>query len=238
MALGQNIKHLMDRQGSSYPDVATHCGTDPQAIQALVKRDSKKSEYAIGIAEYFGVPVNLLLSGNASQLDMYLDMAKLHQPAQRLYEDSTPRTSGVHVSENFPPSYVSRVPVTGILKTGSGENMSVENEVSGKSINWPSKDGFAYGFRIAGSGVSPRYRHGEYLVIEPTKPVIPGDEVLVLLKQSDSVIVAQFLYEKDGMHFFEDVNGRSIKNCFESESIDSIHLIAGCAKSIMVFDGK
>lgn len=65
MALGSNIGALIKAKGLSYGDVARGIGIEEsQAIWALVKRNSKKSEFAGRLASFFGVPVERLLASD------------------------------------------------------------------------------------------------------------------------------------------------------------------------------
>lgn len=63
MALGKNVGRIMKARSLSYGDVARGIGiTDTQPIWALVKRDSKKSEFAGRLADYFKVPLARLVA--------------------------------------------------------------------------------------------------------------------------------------------------------------------------------
>lgn len=64
MALGKNVGELVRVRGVSYGDVARGIGLEEgsQAIWSLVKRDSKKSQFASRLADYFRVPLSRLLA--------------------------------------------------------------------------------------------------------------------------------------------------------------------------------
>lgn len=51
MALGNNIKTLVDGLHVTYAAIAEHCGTDTQAIQQLAARDSRKSQFAQSLSQ-------------------------------------------------------------------------------------------------------------------------------------------------------------------------------------------
>lgn len=75
MALGENVGKLVAARGLSYGDVARGIKLeDPQAIWALVKRKSKKSDYAGKLAEFFKVPLHRLMADD-------FDVAEVHTPA-------------------------------------------------------------------------------------------------------------------------------------------------------------
>ena len=63
MGLGKNLGALMRDRGLSYGDVARGIDiADPQTIHVLVKRKSKKSAYAIKLAQFLNVPLDRLLA--------------------------------------------------------------------------------------------------------------------------------------------------------------------------------
>lgn len=63
VSLGRNIGKLVKARRLSYGEVARGIGIeDAQPIWALVKRNSKKSEFAGRLASYFGVPVERLIA--------------------------------------------------------------------------------------------------------------------------------------------------------------------------------
>lgn len=60
MALGHNVKRLRLARGESFKAVGEAVGTDAQAIQALEKRNSKKSSFAPALATHFNVSLEEL----------------------------------------------------------------------------------------------------------------------------------------------------------------------------------
>lgn len=63
MSLGKNVGKLIKARRLSYGDVARAIGADnPQAIWSMVKRNSKRSDFAGPLATYFGVPIERLLA--------------------------------------------------------------------------------------------------------------------------------------------------------------------------------
>lgn len=63
MSLGSNVEKLMQARGLNYPDVARGIGIDDtQPIWALVKRKSKKSQFAGKLAEFFKIPLERLMA--------------------------------------------------------------------------------------------------------------------------------------------------------------------------------
>jgi transcriptional regulator with XRE-family HTH domain len=70
MALGKRIEEELSRQGWKQSDLAARVpGLSQQAISNLITRDSATSEFAIRIADAFGVSVRWLLDGQGRRED-------------------------------------------------------------------------------------------------------------------------------------------------------------------------
>jgi hypothetical protein len=87
MGLGQNVGKLMKARGLSYGDVARGIKIeDPQAIWVLVKRDSKKSQFASQLADYFKIPLHRLLADD-------FNVDEVHEPNATTNQDSRIKAS-------------------------------------------------------------------------------------------------------------------------------------------------
>lgn len=96
-------------------------------------------------------------------------------------------------------------------------------------VDYPSSDPNAYALRCNGTSMEPRFRHGEFLIIEPNFPVNPGDEVMV--KLADGRCMAKiFAYARDGLLHLESVNQAHEKITVARDQIEKMHYIAGVAK--------
>ena len=63
MALGKNVGKCVEATGVSYGELARAIGADnAQALWQLVERDSRRSQFAPGLATYFKVPLERLLA--------------------------------------------------------------------------------------------------------------------------------------------------------------------------------
>lgn len=228
MALGHNIKHLMDVTNTSYADIARHCETDPQAIQALVKRGSSRSNFATGIASYFKIPLDLLINARESEIDQYLTHTQ-NQGQSTKY----PTTASEELREPQTVQYLPAIPVTHTLNAGNGEFCSMQLLSDGGQILWPMVTKDAYALKVQGDHLAPRARHGEYLLIDPIADYSAGDEVAAQLSRREAVYVGVYLYKRDGLFYFEDINLSGKKTSISESDILNIHLIAGYAKNHM-----
>lgn len=63
VSLGKNVGKLIKARRLSYGEVARGIGAEnPQAIWTLVKRNSRRSDFAGRLAGFFGVPIERLLA--------------------------------------------------------------------------------------------------------------------------------------------------------------------------------
>lgn len=101
-----------------------------------------------------------------------------------------------------------RVPVVGTAQLGDNGYWSELEHPTGFGdgcvIAW-TNDENAYAIRCRGDSMRPRIKDGEFVVVAPNQPPIPGDEVLV--KHVDGrVMVKTFLYERDERLHLVSVN--------------------------------
>lgn len=132
------------------------------------------------------------------------------------------------------------VPIVGSAKLGDEGNYFVELEYpvgnGDGGIMYSTKDEHAYALRCIGDSMSPRIRHGEYVIAEPSREVVPGDEVVVKDK-SGRVMVKIWQNTRDGMAYFASVNESYKPFGILIDQIDRMHYIAGIAKSALKVEG-
>lgn len=134
-----------------------------------------------------------------------------------------------------PPPPEARVPVVGTAQLGdNGYFCELEYAVGFGDgwIQWISTDPNVYAVRCRGESMKPRIRHGEFVIVEPGKPVNPGDEVLV--KVTDGrVMVKTFAFERDGLMHFDSINETHPRISLPNADVTSMHYVAGIAKSTL-----
>lgn len=134
----------------------------------------------------------------------------------------------------FGPS-ARRIPVVGAAQLGdNGHWADLEHPVGFGDgyIEWRSNDANAYALRCWGRSMTPRVKDGEFVIIEPNHPWVPGDEVMV--KALDGrVMVKQFLYERDGQIHLASINETHGIISLRRDEIEKIHYVAGIAKSAL-----
>lgn len=231
MTLGSNIRALMDLYGCTYAEVGDAASTSEQSIQQLVTRDSKRSTFAAPIAKYFGIPLEILLGENQEELKL-----KSRHPKKPHQEHLQDNQSTFHVNESKADAYTLGIPVIATIRRAGREGfgMSIEMEDGLGFVSLPSKDPHAYALKVHGQDYSPRVRHGEYLVIEPSLAFHPGDEVIICLKDEDALRIGVFMYSRDGLSHFDGINGDAGKFHVYDDSIKYIRVISAFAKHSLI----
>lgn len=139
--------------------------------------------------------------------------------------------------------YLTKPPTPGVAVVGtarlgdSHEYCELEYPVGHGDgrIDWPTRDPNAYALRCKGDSMKPRIRHGEFVVIEPNHPVMPGDEVLAKSK-AGRVMVKQLAYIRDGMVYLDSVNEAHPRISIAQEELEALHYVAGIAKSALWYE--
>lgn len=127
------------------------------------------------------------------------------------------------------------IPVVGTAQLGDNAHFcELEHPVGNGdgSLQWPTNDQNAYALRCRGESMKPRIRHGEYVVVEPNREVIPGDEVVV--KALDGrVMVKQMAYIRDGMVHLDSINETHPRVSILQSDVSVLHYVAGIAKNAL-----
>lgn len=129
------------------------------------------------------------------------------------------------------PSF-SSIPVVGTTQLGDDGYWAELEYPAGHGdgyIDWPTRDANAYALRCRGDSMKPRIKSGEFVIIEPNRTPISGDEVLI--KATDGrVMVKELLYQRDGATHLLSVNESHGKLVLRMDEISLMHYVAGIAK--------
>jgi hypothetical protein len=152
----------------------------------------------------------------------------------------TPHDSTHHVAEpagQYGPQVGSEllasVPVVGVAQLGDGGYWADLDFPTGHGdgyIPWPTKAPNAYALRCRGDSMKPRVKDGEYVIVEPSRAPIPGDEVLIKARDG-RVMIKELLYVRDGTVHLLSVNEAHGKLALPLEQIEAMHYVAGIAKA-------
>lgn len=226
--LGSRIKRFRKQRGFSQKQLAEECGWSSQSRIGNYESDLREPNLAdlTLLAPALGVSVAELISGTNSQqlvpalanLDPLLTWA--------------PKKSG-GVVRPIGPTKEGVVPVVGTAKLGMDGYFEALDFPVGHGdgyLHIYSDDPNAYGLRVIGDSMHPRIKSGEYVLIEPNKIYITGDEVMVQTHDGRSMI-KEFIYLRDGVYRFDSVNQDHSPLHLNQNEVSKVHLVGGILKS-------
>lgn len=211
-----NVKFLMRKKGISLPLLAERTEIEESRLLELLNSDNVENE-------------KLFLST--------LEQLFLISTDRLLYDDLSQNSKGVNFLKmrSVP---VNRVPIRGYAQLGAeGHWVDLEYPVGEGDgyIWWPSRDEDVYALKCQGDSMTPRIKHGEYVIIEPNHEIKNGDEVLVVTDE-DQVMVKIYAYEQGGRLTLYSVNENHEPINLYQENIRKMHYMAGIAKESLVLD--
>ncbi|WP_288094405.1 S24 family peptidase [Thiomonas sp.] len=129
------------------------------------------------------------------------------------------------------------VPVVGWVKGGSDgyfDEMQYPAGYGEEFIYHPIRDVDAYAVRVKGDSMQPRYRSGEFIIVEPSAEAQPGDDVVVICKDGRKMLKS-LGWTRDGVVSLLSINNEYPPITLELSSIERMHAVAGCVPSRTLF---
>lgn len=232
---GARIRQVRKRLGINQTEFGNLAGRTKGAVSQWESDAGLPDREAADALSKAGVNMEYIFQGKGDALNQPLvDPSSL--------AGANPATAQLgHLAANVEPSptlfgrSARRVPVVGAAQLGdNGHWADLEHPVGFGDgyIEWRSNDANAYALRCWGRSMTPRVKDGEFVIIEPNHPWVPGDEVMV--KALDGrVMVKQFLYERDGQIHLASINETHGIISLRRDEIEKIHYVAGIAKSAL-----
>lgn len=214
MALGSRVKEVREQKGYSQATLADKAGLSQTAIHLLEKRDSQSSKFLIELASALDVNAEWLKTGNPLLKNIHNDNDKVNEEAAR------------YVFNRL-------IPIIGRAQLGDGgfwEAMDYPTGHGDGYIQWYSDDPHAYAVQGVGESMSPRIKHNEFVIVEPNRPVMNGDEVFLATHDGRRMIKI-FLYARDNRVHLESTNNDFEKIIVEAKDVQTMHYVAGIAKA-------
>lgn len=214
MKFGERLEAAMLEMKWGPIDLFNRTGVADSTISALVRRNSDKSSYQERIIK--GFPEDLI------------SHAWLRDGTGTMRPTVLSPPPGVG-SRDF---LTGRLAVVGTAQLGDDGYFCELEYPAGHGdgyIRWASNDAHAYGLRCKGDSMKPRIRHGEYVIIEPTREAMPGDEVMVISKDG-RVMVKQLAFVRDGMIYLDSVNESFPRISLPQDQVEKMQYVAGIAK--------
>ena len=164
-SISENIQRLLDQRGLYAKPVATAAGLGETAILDILAGRSKSPRFATisKIAAYFEVDVAEIVDGPQPELGAPV---LPFEPASYSHSRDMP----VYASAQGGPDgmVITYEPIDYIRRPDFLEHV---------------RDAFA--FHTIGDSMSPRFEHGERLLVHPKRAPGPGDDVLVIFIDGD-----------------------------------------------------
>ena len=211
--LAKNIRHLLAKTGTRPVKLARAAGVSPSTVSDWLSGTTKTMEgdNLIKVANFFGVmPADLI------EMDLAAD--GVAEPAPRY--GSTPMR-------------FERVPVAGAARLGDdGFYDTMQDDLGGGGgfVLFPTRDRNAYALRIQGDSMRPRFKPGEYVVIDTTRAAEPGQEVVV--KTIDGrMMVKVFDWRRLGLVQLSNVNEAHRPITLDESSIILMHRVVGLVQA-------
>jgi len=132
------------------------------------------------------------------------------------------------------------VPVVGEVKGGQDGYIDELQYPTGHGdgfVDHPTSDANAYALRVRGDSMHPRYRAGEYIVIEPSIEPQTGDDVVVSLTDGRKMR-KELNWLRDGEVQLLSVNNHYGPLTLQTSDVLYIHLVAGRARRSAFNKGK
>lgn len=125
------------------------------------------------------------------------------------------------------PRTMRRVPVVGTARLGENGFYEELGHATGYGDGWVdgySADPGAYALRVKGDSMHPAIRHGSFVVVEPHGTCVPGEYVVIALRDGRKM-VKELVIERADEVVVESVNGNR-RMTFEKAEIEKMHAVA------------
>lgn len=203
--LPERAAYLLGLAGNSTKELARIAGVKPPSVSQWISGQTKsiQIEPATRLGKHFGLNPIWISKGTPPMRDLSpsSDTQKGTGPAQYPNE-----------LEDAPPLRPARwVPVVGEVQGGvDGYLLEMEYPVGHGDgrVPYHGRDREAYALRVRGDSMFPRYRAGEFVIVEPNMDPQPQEDVVVILKDGRKMLKllnwinseeAQFLSINDGV---------------------------------------
>lgn len=132
--------------------------------------------------------------------------------------------------EAGPTLKISReVPVVGEVKGGDDGYLTELDYPVGHGegvVDYPTSDPCAFALRVRGDSMHPRYRAGEFVVVEPGVEPQPGDDVVVALHDGRKLL-KELNWARDGEVQLLSINNHFGPLTLSLTEVLRIQLVAG-----------
>ncbi|MCO6057335.1 helix-turn-helix transcriptional regulator [Pseudomonas sp. MOB-449] len=193
----------------------------PSAITQWINGETKalKAESVFALAKATGFLAEWLATGDGPERA----------------EDAAQESSQIesNVSGEPMPVKTGSVPVVGKAMLGTAGYFEAIDYPVGHGegfLNIFSSDPNAYGLRVVGNSMNPRIKNNEFVLIEPNREYVAGDEVLVKTTKGQAMI-KEFIYYRDGQYRFDSVNADYDPIFIHEDEVEDVQYVGAIVKS-------
>lgn len=213
--LADRLTLAMKKTGISQADLARACGVKPPSVSGWLSGKSKflRGENLLKAAAALRVSQDWLATGEGTM-----------EPRSRSLDLLTSE-----VGDAVPIKRFRRVPVVGEVKGGPDgflEETQYPVGFGDGHVEYPTTDPNAYAVRVRGDSMHPRYRAGEFVVVEPNIEAQEGDDVVVICANGQKML-KQLNWRRDGEVQLLSVNNGYAPVTLQCTEITAIALVAG-----------
>lgn len=221
--LAERLQVALDHAGISRAQLARACGVKPPSVSDWFSGKTKNLHgmNLMNASNALGVRQEWLGNGKGPMLDAL----GAPEGINSTFAGNEHFVQVEHAGRLIPTS---SVPVVGYVQGGDdGYLVELEYPVGHGDgyLMHHSKDQNAYGLRVRGDSMRPRIKPGEYIVCEPSQEALPGDDVVVLLRDKRRM-VKELLWHRDGEYCFGSINAAHGQITVPESAIEAIHYVA------------
>lgn len=149
----------------------------------------------------------------------------VHVGLQQHADDTIPHDDALELRDRR------RIPLVGEVKGGADGYLEELQYPVGHGegyVLWPTTDTNAYALRVRGDSMHPRYRAGEFVIVEPSKEPPVGEDVVVLLNDGRKMLKV-LNWVRDGEVQLVSINNGFAPLTLPATEIQAMHYAAGRA---------
>lgn len=167
------------------------------------------------------------ISGIWASSDGHFDSINRIQEAQADFQADTQRDLESNLDSELYLVNPKRTPVVGTAKLGDNGYYEELGYPTGHGDGWVenySHDPESYALRVKGDSMHPAIRHGSFVVVEPNGQCIPGEYVVLALRNGKKM-VKELVIERETEIVIESVNGNH-RQTIDKVDIEKMHAVS------------
>ncbi|WP_069086579.1 LexA family transcriptional regulator [Pseudomonas sp. TCU-HL1] len=217
MQQNERISRAIQLSGKRKREIADECGVAPSAITQWINGETKalKAESVFALAKATGFRAEWLANGTGPE------------------REDEPSAASPGPSSDSMQVRTGSVPVVGkamLSPEGYFEDVGYPVECNMGFLNIDSSDLEAYGLMVVGNSMNPRIKNNEFVLVEPSKDYVAGDEVLVKTTKGRAMI-KEFIYYRDGQYRFDSVNTDCEPIFIREDEVVAVQYVGAIVKS-------